>query len=297
MKITQSAQSIIISSSGFGQLLGGGSAIIVGIAFTVYTLTAPASKKIPIWFAVVGGVVILIGTFIALSSRGRKIIITRGGTTDFTLKKIIGGRSVSQSFPTSNIVAVRLNTYVNQVSATESNPTNTNNNRRSTLSLLLSNNDLLELGSTSTNIGSFDVNGLNLSGLSKAPLGKEAKQIADYLGVPLQADDTSSLVGAVKSIKQAFTQTTNPNTVSNTGINGSVPQAPVNPQPIQPVQTPVSSQPIASIPNAAQLTPPAPVLPPQNPVVVTPPLATPPNNIVATPTDTPGTQNPPPPTP
>lgn len=208
MKITQTDTQIALKTSGIGQLLFGLILIIGGIALAVFLpgSTDDAGKKAPAWTIIIGIAMVLGGIAAVLFSKNRSVTIVKGGDTTIASKKILGGGPQAQTVPTASIVAVRLSTYIEHTTSTDDNGGNPNNSRRSTLYLVLNNNDLVEAGNSSKGLG-FSLNGINVGSLMrKAPLSKEADQLAAFLGVPLQADDTSSIAGAVKALQTVIGQ-------------------------------------------------------------------------------------------
>lgn len=255
MKVIQTDNQIEIKSSGIGQLITSIIISLVGIGLTIFVFAGPPDdkgNKMPIWMAGIGLAFVAVGIGFLLFSKNRSTVIQKDGTTTITAKRILGGQTQNTSFPTSNITSVRLSTYAD-------NTANSGMQRRSVLELVLNNNDIIDIGSSSSRGVSF--NGMNVGSLiMKAPLSKEANQIASFLGVPLDANDASSIAGAVKSVTSAFQSTKPSSPQQPTEFNPESQNA--NPQPTPPVP-PVQPQPPQ----------PAPPVPPQEPPVVKPPDA------------------------
>jgi hypothetical protein len=257
MKITQTDTQIELKSNGIGQFLLGVALTVVGVGVTFFLVAVPSDngKKAPAWSYLVGLAFALVGILAAISAKNRTIVGQKGGETTVRDKRLLGGSPRQQSVPTANIIAVRLYTYA-QSNATDGGlNSNAGTTRRSVLSLVLNNNDVIEIGS-SGNSG-FSFNGMNIGSLiAKAPLSKEANQVAAFLGVPLQADDASSITGALKSVKEAFGQGQAPQAPQATSSSSPQPQpappaapATSTPQPApatdssQPPQTPTNLPP------------------------------------------------------
>lgn len=262
MKITQTNDQIEIKSGGAGQIIIGGLFIAAGIAAVIAVLIGAFGKDTPPWIALIGLVFAVFGGIALKTAQNRVITIQQGGDTTVNSKRLIGGKTAQQSFPTSSIVAVRLDTYMDSTGNTNMNNNTSgspSSSRRSELALLLNNNDLIQIGSASGNSG-FSVNGMNLSSLiQKAPLSKEANQISTFLNVPLQADDNSSIAGAVQSVVKAFRHETNTES----------PQQPVSFNPgnlANPAPSPSPSPPPLTTPPL----PPKPPTPPIPPAAPTP---------------------------
>lgn len=231
------------------------------MATTLHNAVGTDGKKAPVWAMFIGIGVILVGAAMMFFAKNRSVTIQKGGNTTVSAKRVIGlGAPQQQTVPTANIVAVRLSTYVDRSGDTVGG--NPSNSRRSVLSLVLNNNDLIEVGGSGG--GGISFNGLNVSSLIlKAPLSKEANAAANFLGVPLQADDTSTIAGAVKSLKAAFEQ--------GSTAPPQQPRQPVQPTPFNPTPPPAPTQPVPPAPPAAtppppvSPMPPAPAAPPQPP--------------------------------
>lgn len=269
MKITQTDSQLELKTSGAGQVITGVVLIAAGIGMAIVTHSPDADgKKAPVWVLLVAIAIALAGVAAIIFAKNRSVTIQKGGNTTVSAKRLIGGTPQSQTVPTASIVAVRLATYVE--SGGPNNNGNPSNSRRSTLSLVLNNNDLVEVGSSSGN-SSFSFNGLNVSSLiSRAPLSKEANQTAGFLGVPLQADDTSSIAGAVRSVRNAFQQGS-PDPAGPPAQTTSF-----NPEPpAQPAQQPASPAPAVQLPQPQAPLPPTPPAIPQQPSGQVPPSSDP----------------------
>lgn len=244
MKITQTESTIEIKQSGLGQIIAGGITVLIGVAVVIVFLSGMVSNvEAPGWVApLIGVVMIVFGIFFILMSRDKTIIIEKAGQVIVRTKKLIGGSANQATVPTADVVAVRLSTYIDNTGSTQNrNHGRSDGSKRSTLSLILKNNDTIELGTSTTMVGGSRVNGVDVANLiMKAPLSKEAEQVATFLGVPLQADDTSSLVGAVQSIKNAVLQDNGPSEPASGAAEVAM-QPTASPQPQVP-QAPPSQE-------------------------------------------------------
>jgi hypothetical protein len=251
MKITQTDTQLEIKSSGIGQAIIGFIMVVGGTATAVLLpgATDDRGQQVPGWVVLIGLAVAIVGVAFIFFAKNRRITIQHGGNTEITAKRIIGGGHQTQTITTASIVAVRLSTYVESTSDPDGGVSGGNpaSSRRSVLSLVLNNNDLVELGNSGGN--NFNINGLSIGGLiSKAPLSKEANQLATFLGVPLQADDTSSIAGALRSVKNAFGQQASQPPTQSPSLNPTQPPLPSAPptnpapQPPTPPQNPVAPQ-------------------------------------------------------
>lgn len=238
MKISQTNNQLEIKNSGLGSIILGVVFVVVGIIMTIVMLSGSATdengESAPAWAVLFGVVFAVVGCLVAWFAKSKKTVLQQGANTTVSAKRVLSGKTSEQTFPTANITAVQLHTYINNTGNDTSN-----RSRRSTLSLLLNNNDVVELGSANSN--GISLNGMNISNLiRKAPLSKEANQIASFLGVPLQNSDVSSITGAVQSIKQGFGGN-NPGQQTPTTVSQN--QAPNPTQPAQPTQPQGQPQP------------------------------------------------------
>lgn len=204
MKLTQTNDQLEIKTNGAGTLAFGIILILAGLAAAIFLpgMTNEDGSKTPNWVALIGIAIMVFGCIISFFAKNRKITIQKAGNTIITDKRLIGGKMQEQSVPTADIKAVNLYTYLDN--STDSDGRN-NNTRRSTLSLILNNSDVIEIGNSGQ--GGFSFNGMSVGNLIfKAPLSKEAGQISSFLGLPLLADNTTTISGAVKSLKAALAQ-------------------------------------------------------------------------------------------
>lgn len=211
MKLTQASDQIEIKTSGAGNVIGGIALTLLGLSGTVMLggglLKDTSGKAAPAWLAVFGLIFLAIGVLLIIKSSNRQVILRKNGTSAITSKKVIGGEVASQNFATSEIIAVRLQTYLNNSGDTRQN----SSQRRSTLSLILNNNSVVQLADEAGPAGSFSFNGMDVSQLiQKAPLSKEARQIAEFLNVELQAYDGTDLATAIKTVVGAFQKQAGP---------------------------------------------------------------------------------------
>jgi hypothetical protein len=237
----------------------------------VLTVPGDNGKKAPIWMALIGLVFVVGGLIALFKANSRTTTIEKGADTTVQSKGLFGG-SAQQSFPTANVTAVRLST---SLAANNANNSNSGSQRNSVLQLVLNDNSLVDLGSAGG--GSFTFNGMNVGSLiTKAPLSKEADQLSAFLNVPLQANDSSTIAGAVQSLKSVLqpdaqnpaappTQTP-PTPFTPTPQVTQVPPAPAAPPP-PPPPAPAPSLPTAPSPQvpetaSSEQAPPPPYTPP-----------------------------------
>lgn len=198
--------SITITNGAVGSLLGGFACMAVGVgvivAVIVFSKQAEGNTMAAYLF---GGIFALVGLVISLTAASTKIVLRKGGESTISSHRIIGGKRTAQSFQTADVVSVRLLT--GRVMNGSGDPEMQQNERRSVLSLVLKDNSLVELASKATG-GGLSVNGMQVGNLiQKAPLSSEAQQIADYLGVGLEAADTSNPIALIRQAGQVIGQT------------------------------------------------------------------------------------------
>jgi len=208
MKINQTETQLELKTSGLIQIIASIILIVVGIAVSISVLIGvfkdADGKSLPIYWSLVGLVMLLAGGFASYSSKNRQIILKKDGTSTVSTKRIIGGKTQETTFETSRVVAINLSTHFTMNSTDSNSNSNSSSQRRSELSLVLDDNSLISVASSGGSNGGFSFSMSNL--IMKAPLSKEANQIATYLGVPLQSSGMSDPVSDIKSMVDAFHQ-------------------------------------------------------------------------------------------
>lgn len=204
MKIYQTDTQIEIKTSGLPRAILGIVVAILGIILAIamlvgITRTGDGTTSPP-WASLIGLIFLVVGVLLAFLSTNRDIILQRGGISSVNAKRVFGGQSKTESFDTIRVIAVNLSTHF-----ASSNSSSSSRQRRSNLSLILDDNSRVEIANSSGS--SFSFNGISLTDLiAKAPLGKEANQIAAFLGVPLQSADMTNPIALIKSVASAFGQ-------------------------------------------------------------------------------------------
>lgn len=227
MKISQTNDSLTIKTNGFAQLVIGAVFFFGGVVVSALILSGVLEsngEKLPAWLSFVILVFAVIGFFLARSAQNRTITLQKNGKSSITSKKLVGSGTAAQNFSTDEIAAVKLSTYMDNSTDSDGKQIN---RRRSELSLLMRNNDSIQIADEASKSGSFSFNGIDLSTLiSKAPLGKEAKQIADFLGVEMQAVDMSNPATVIRSMVDAVKTGMTPGQPPTT-VSGTFPPAPL----------------------------------------------------------------------
>ena len=245
MKLVQSDNQITITKGGTSQIVSGiafvvGGIIVAALPFTSITLSS--GHKLPSYISLVGLVFIAIGILSFVFARKEVTTIQKGGNTTVTITRVIGQKSAQQSFPTSSISLVRLVTYSNNANpnniGSDMNNLAQSNNRQSVLSLELNNNDVVQLGVASSS-ANLSIGGMNVNSIvSHAPLHKEAETLSNFLGVPLDAQDSTSVQGAFGAITDAFNTSRQGQAQSTFTQNSSPAPSTQQQQPIQNQFTP-----------------------------------------------------------
>lgn len=195
MKIIQTNNQLEITQKGIGQLIFGVIPIIIALALIIYTLINTKPGTAVQWPLFAFGLIFLIaGVLTIFFAKNNHFVFQKDGQTSIESKRIVGGKTLHDSFPTSSIVAVRL---ITSMSSNGNSNGRSSNTRTSALSILLNNNSVVQVASKS---GSSGV----LSLVLKAPLINESNQLADFLGLPLEAEDTSTIAGTIKVIRDGY---------------------------------------------------------------------------------------------
>lgn len=248
MKITQTDTQMEIKTNGTLVLVMGVFLSIIGIVVLVTVLTGlwkvqGNGQSTSVIGPIVGAVMVLGGIITALLAKNEDSIFQKGGTSTITLKRILFGSPKVVSFDTKRIQSVCLIT----VYTSDTGNNSSGMKRSSQLSVMLDDNSLVRLAQSSFS-SSASVNGINLGGLvTKAPLSKQAEQIAQFLGVPLKSSgDVPSIGNIIKGVTEAIHEKTEQGQIISE-------------------KTPVSSQPVAGTAPASQPVPPLePTVPPQD---------------------------------
>jgi hypothetical protein len=177
---------------------------------------------------IIGAVMTLGGIVTALLAKNEDSIFQKGGNSTITLKRILFGSPKIISFETKRIQSVCLIT----VYSSDMDNNSSGMKRSSQLSVMLDDNSLVRLAQSSFS-SSASFNGVNIGGLvTKAPLSKQAEQIAQFLGVPLESSgDVPSIGNIVKGITEAVHENAaqNSTTIEQPPVAPVVPAAPVEP--------------------------------------------------------------------
>ncbi|MEI6480859.1 MAG: hypothetical protein WCO19_01000 [Candidatus Saccharibacteria bacterium] len=213
MKITQTETQLQLVDSGITNLVVSIGMVIGGLLFSVAILTGSLKssdgKATPVWLAGISLLVSALGVFIALKAQKKTIILNKSGPSSITTKKLLGGEVSNTALDIQNVKAIEL-----RVTATQN--VDSDGRRRSQMqsfvSMRLQDNSLIDLAST-TKSGSIALSfgTFSSNNFQKAPLSKEAKQVSDFLGVPLNVADGNDPQQLVNTVVEAIT----PNTVAN----------------------------------------------------------------------------------
>lgn len=252
--------------------MGAGSALFMGFLLSLIGigLTAAFLGAEQKWPALFGLVFVASGFFLLASASKRTIVFQKDGNTTVTDKRILFGAPKIQTFPTSSISRVSLESHTEYQNRSV-NDTAGNFNRTvaepvlvGTLSIVLNDGSSIAIDTASRNQsmggGGFTFNGIPIGGIistiksftGKPPLTKEAEKLAGFLGVPFNSEgSTGNIIG---DIQQAFSgQSTAPQTFTGSTSQAQTPTSTISPSP-----TPAQPAPPTSLP-------PQPTAQPQNP--------------------------------
>jgi hypothetical protein len=238
MKITHSSSQLEIKSGGVAQVVVGVVMVVAGAVFAIAMLAGAMNsgtgQPAPKWYAVFGLIFVTIGILLVVFAKNTRVILRPGGESLVEAKRILGGGIERQTFSTAQVTAVKLHTYRNQDSTSD----NSSGSRQSDLYVQLQDNSQILLGSSSGGpSGAFKINGFNAGSLiQKAPLSREAEEVAAFLGVPMQTEGDVSFSEFVGKIKEAV-------------LPDATSQSPGQPVPMQQTVKPVYPQNISQVPN------------------------------------------------
>ena len=199
MKIQQVGdEQIEIKDSGMPSIIVGVIMIVVGIGVAI----APIFAALEWWFYIIAAVFACAGLLVLAFAKSKHIILRKNATSEVTQTNIISKKATHESFEHDQISSVILETSVNHTGSNQNNPNYGQPNRQSDPNasnrvrksiLLIELNDTRQIiiASKQSNNSGVSVNGINLGSFSVAPLYEEARQIADFLDVPLNNRDSS----------------------------------------------------------------------------------------------------------
>ncbi len=268
MKITKTSdQELNLDESAATQFIIGGVFALVGIAgplaVFLFNLASPngASGSGSWIFAVSGGIFAVVGVLFVVFASKKHVALRNPGESTVTKTRIFGGKAKSASFDAANVAAVRLiTTTTRQRERDPDGDTHYETRRESRLSIVLRDNtEIIIANGGQSNVQRIGLgpigllNALDRSVAGPAPYSNEARQIADFFHVPLNAVDDGS-------VSAGFTNFANYST--NGGANLAVMTAAENPtiDHIREQQAMASArgqvenpaQPSASVPDVAQ---------------------------------------------
>lgn len=225
MKITQTNDTeLTILNSGTAGLIGGGTLLLIGIGIGVYPLIGTAEW----WVSLIGAAVAGFGGLLIFTAATVTTTLRRGGTSTISERRLVGGRLKEASFESSQVDHIKLESHTEYSSSSSSNRSGQQNRRRvSEVFAELKDGTEISLATQSANAnGGVSLNGISVGAVMKAPLSKEAKQIADFLGVPLKTGlQDASLQDVVGVVQTAFGHSTSPATTSRPAASAETPEA------------------------------------------------------------------------
>ncbi|MES2876756.1 MAG: hypothetical protein V4678_04795 [Patescibacteria group bacterium] len=243
MKITQTNESeLVVQTSGISGLIAGVVFALVGVGVALY----PSFASVEWWVSAIGLVVAGIGGALIFTASSTRTALRRPGTSSIVEKRLVGGATKEATFESSQIAQIRLESHTeyDTSSSSESNNRSGQQQRQrvSNLYVVLHDGTEITVGSKRVNgNGGFAINGIGLSSVSKAPLSAEAKQIADFFGVPLKTGiQDANLQDVVGAVQTAFTKPATPVVIPATAQTEIISPAPL---PTPATTTPAPGQP------------------------------------------------------
>ncbi len=183
-----------LSENGKIVLLIGIVLIVVGIVAAIWILLTQDDKLAALIgvFATVAGVIAL------MLASNKQIIIRKNSESTVRQTRLISKQVKQRSFDARQASMVELE--VQQRTETDGKGKK-DKSIDSVIRLILLNDDKVELDRSSFRRGNSNsqLNGVELTSFS--PMKSEAQAIADFLGIPLQVNDLSTLAGTVETLK------------------------------------------------------------------------------------------------
>lgn len=263
MKISQTDNQLIATQGGKSSVVMGIFFALIGIAFIIGLTVLSSNPHLTTtgnsaFGYIFGGVFVLVGVLMAIFASNRIVTLNKGGTSTVVSRRIIGSKEADQSFSTADVVGISLTTGPGS-NGSMMMGTNTSNRRLSTLTLLLKNNSVIQVGASNGGAG-ITINGISTNLIQKAPLSKEANTIASFLGVPLQEANLTNPIAAVESmiggLRSPASQPIESVTTTVPSTTPAVTPAPMVPQVVAPVITSTTTPLAAQEPSVT--TPPTP---------------------------------------
>jgi hypothetical protein len=233
MKISQTDNQLVTTHGGKGSVVGGIVFALMGIALIIWLAAIMDDPNVETTGDsalgyLLGGVFVLVGVLMALFASKRIVTLNKGGTSSVVSRRIIGSKKDGQSFSTADVVGVSLTTGMPD-SGGAMNNMNTSSRRLSTLTLLLKDNTIIQVAVSNGGAG-ITINGISSDLIQKAPLSKEADQIAQFLGVPLQNTVLPNPIAMVQQVVSTMT--------GSKSAPGPLAATSATPSTIQPVPNP-----------------------------------------------------------
>lgn len=195
MKINQNSNELIVKKGAGTQVFIGSVFVLFGLVAIVTTVLEGANGQMA--FIVFGAIFAIIGGLLAFFASSQDVTLRPGGTSTVTSKRIFGGKAETVDFATDRVVAVQLLSGMERSSEGGMQ-------RKSTVCLLMDDNEQIELATASSNANRLSINGIGLGSFGVAPLNKEAQQLAAFLNVRLDASDfTQNPIEAIKTAMAA----------------------------------------------------------------------------------------------
>jgi|GEM_PF-4078015 len=200
MKLQTNETTLVITNKAMGSQIWGIILIIAGLAIGIVLGMSTENRT----YGIIAGLALMtFGSLALFLTKGSKITIDRStGSITVWQKRLLGAARVD-TLPTATITSVVLSVgYDNNTGSSDNDFRSDSTSRRSKLYLAKQDGGRIELGTGVS--GSLIINGMAASGLLQdAPLSKEAKQIADFLELPISMQDFTA-AASLSQLKDAF---------------------------------------------------------------------------------------------
>lgn len=185
MKIRTEADQLVIDNSLAMPLIAGLVLALGGIA-----IGALGSFNHIAWLYLVALALIVIGALVIAFAKSIHVVLAKSGDSRITAKTLFG-QTASKTFALTDVTAVQLSSSQRQRRTRDADGSDRFETEvRSIIRLKTTSGGMIEVGSATRTL---NVGGLLGSLIQSIPLQGEAKQIADFVGVPMLTSEATSL--------------------------------------------------------------------------------------------------------
>lgn len=199
LKITSNNQ-LEIRENSVSQILPSVAFIGLGLTAVYAGLRAEEGGTM---FIILGSVFALVGALVAFKATKTEIILRNNSISTKRTSTIITKKESIEEFAPEQIQSVALESSTSHIRSSDGG---SRRERASILYLNLDDNRQVILMTKKS--GAFSVNGIDVSSFGKAPLSKEAQQIADFFGKPLENRNNGipSIGNIIKNVRDNINQ-------------------------------------------------------------------------------------------